>query len=250
MKEIAQSRGIPVSHDLSWLESHEARKCVAVVVAYGRIIPANIVDSMPMVNVHFSLLPRWRGAAPVERAIIAGDAMTGVSLMRLDSGLDTGPVYASAATPILPTETAEELTERLARMGGEELATLLSSPLPEPAAQKGDATYATKIRATEGELVWDEPADLIVRKVRALRAFTWIHGKRLRILRASGASENAFGSTPAVGSVLKDCLVRAGTGYVRLEIVQAEGRAPTPAMDWLRGIREAHPVFDWPRVAE
>lgn len=245
VKEVALQRGIAVSHDLSWLESAEARRCLAVVVAYGRIIPAHLVESMVMINVHFSLLPRWRGAAPVERAIIAGDDRTGVSLMRMDAGLDTGPVYGEYETPISVDETSDELVQRLADLGAEGLVELLDSTLPEPKPQVGEATYASKIRPDEHEIRWDEPADLISRKTRALRTHTRLHGRRVRIVRTQVVSMEGSASTIPVGTITPECVVQTGKGWLRLDLVQSEGRPVTTAVEWLRGIRDPHPIFEW-----
>src|SRR5450755_658326 len=117
VKEAAVSMGIAVSHSIDDVAMSGAD--LAVVVAYGRIIPEGLLNLVPMVNLHFSLLPRWRGAAPVERAILAGDHETGVDLMALDKTLDTGPVYAHVEVPILPGETAAELKERLSVIGAD-----------------------------------------------------------------------------------------------------------------------------------
>ena len=131
-----------------------------MVVAYGRIIPVAVLDQLPMVNLHFSLLPRWRGAAPVERAILEGDAETGVCLMAVEAGLDTGPVYAEVATAIDPEESVDELRGRLVAIGCRLLEEHLAdgrAGLPVPHDQDGNPTYAEKILPHEFELDWDRP---------------------------------------------------------------------------------------------
>ena len=141
-----------------------------------------------MVNLHFSLLPRWRGAAPVERAILAGDPVTGVSLMALEAGLDTGPVYARQEVVVAEGETAEQLRGRLVEVGGALLVELLSGPLPAPVPQEGEPTYAEKLTPADLELHWDRPADELLRVVRLGRAWTTFRGRRLGVLAAEVAT--------------------------------------------------------------
>ncbi|HXW35644.1 MAG TPA: methionyl-tRNA formyltransferase [Acidimicrobiales bacterium] len=158
---------------------------MGVVVAYGRIIPQRVLDAVPMINVHFSLLPRWRGAAPVERAILAGDEETGVCVMRLEAGLDTGPVLGCESTAIKRNETAVELTDRLAKIGAKLTAELLSKgvdALPPGHAQSGEPTYAAKIDPSELRLDFSRSADELERFVRTGRAWTTWRGSRLRVL--------------------------------------------------------------------
>ena len=164
---------------------------VGVVVAFGQLLPEALLDTLPLgfVNLHFSLLPRWRGAAPVERAILAGDAATGVDLMVIEKGLDTGPVFASVRTRIDAEETAGELHTRLVELGtGLLLETLPDLPRLEPAPQAGDATYAEKLSVEEFELDADAPPADLVRLVRAGNprpgAWTTVDGRRLKVWRA------------------------------------------------------------------
>ena len=163
---------------------------LGVVVAYGRIIPVSVLDRLPMVNLHFSLLPRWRGAAPVERAILEGDAETGVCLMAVEAGLDTGGVYAELATEIGEEETADELRARLVAMGCRLLIDCLGDGLgglPVPRDQEGEPSYAEKILPGELELRWDQEGVRIRRVVRLGRAWTTFRGRRLHLLAATGA---------------------------------------------------------------
>ena len=210
---------------------------VAVVVAYGRIIPADILSLMPMVNVHFSLLPRWRGAAPVERAILEGDTETGVCIMQMEEGLDTGAVYASRSVPVDARENAAELTARLAHIGAEMMCDLLGGDLPQPAEQEGESTYARKISAVDGVIDWQESSDVTLRRIRAVNAHTQVHGKRLRVITAEPAP--AHGSP---GSLQADGIVSTANGGVRLLTVQPEGKGPMDAADWLRGLKTDFPV--------
>lgn len=208
---------------------------LGVVVAYGRIIPAPVLDALDMVNVHFSLLPRWRGAAPVERAILAGDDVTGVCLMRLEAGLDTGPVLDRRELP-MGDEHAGVLTERLSRLGAEMLVTLLGdgTVLGPGEPQRGDPTYAEKIRPEELRLDWRRPATELRRVVRLDRAWTTFRGARLRVLDAI-----VTGVTDATHSPgrLEGPVVATGEGGLELVLVQPEGRRPMSAEQWRRGAR-------------
>ncbi len=229
VKAAAGRLGIPVSSDISAVLGSGAE--LGVVVAYGRIIKADVLAALPMVNVHFSLLPRWRGAAPVERAILAGDEVTGVCLMEVAEGLDTGGVYRRRETPIDPEETAAELTARLAEMGADLLVEALSSGLGRPEPQHGEATYAAKLEPAELRLDWGRPAAELQRVVRVGRAWTTWSGRRLLVLR----SHVTDGGDGPPGSLHGD-VVATGRGGLRLEVVQPEGRRPMPGADWLRGV--------------
>ncbi|MBJ7308026.1 MAG: methionyl-tRNA formyltransferase, partial [Acidimicrobiia bacterium] len=143
VKAAAIEMGLAVSDQLD--DVLNATVDLAVVVAYGRIIPATVLKHVPMINIHFSLLPRWRGAAPVERALLAGDAETGVSLMDIGVELDTGDVYAESRTEIASNDTLTTLRERLVRMGATLLVDSLKQGLPDPQPQTGEVTYAKKI---------------------------------------------------------------------------------------------------------
>ena len=156
MKLAALELGIPVSHSMDDVLTVGAE--LGVVVAFGRLIPPHVLDELPMVNLHFSLLPRWRGAAPVERALLAGDAVTGVAVMAVANELDSGAVYATREVPIGPRATLGELREELVGVGTELLLTTLSGPLPTPVPQSGEVTVAAKIRPEELQLDWTTTA--------------------------------------------------------------------------------------------
>jgi methionyl-tRNA formyltransferase len=220
---------------------------VGVVVAFGQILPASLLDALPhgFVNVHFSLLPRWRGAAPVERAILAGDGETGVSIMALDPGLDTGPVYARAVTPIGGHETAGELRAKLVAQGTELLLTTLPAvPFRVPEPQAGEPTYADKLTPEEFELDWELPAFDLARMVRAGNprpgAWTSDHGKRLKVWRARALSAS-IDQPP--GTVFAHTRVATGEGALELVEVQPEGKRVMAANAWLAGRREATPLL-------
>jgi methionyl-tRNA formyltransferase len=191
-----------------------------------------------MINLHFSLLPRWRGAAPVERAILAGDATTGVCVMEVEEGLDTGAVYARTELDIGPTEHLGPLRDRLVAAGSELLVEVLAdgvAGLPTPVPQAGEPTYARKLDSAEFELRWERPSSELMAVVRLDRAHTTVEGRRLSVLAASFAPPPGPSvGRPAPGTLVADTVMTAD-GAVRLDIVQLEGGRPMAARDWLRG---------------
>ena len=205
----------------------------AVVVAYGLILPQAILDAPERgcFNIHASLLPRWRGAAPIQRAIMAGDTETGVCIMQMEAGLDTGPVLLRSETPITATDTAATLHDRLTEMGAglmvealAKLDTLTAVPQPEEGM-----TYAAKIDKAEAKIDWAKPAIEVDRLIRGISPFpgAWfeLNGERVKALH----SELADGDGPA-GTVLDDRLtIACGEGAVRLLKVQKAGKGPQPA---------------------
>jgi methionyl-tRNA formyltransferase len=250
VKAAAVSLALPVAHSLEGVADTGAE--LGVVVAYGRIIPAALLGRLPMVNLHFSLLPRWRGAAPVERAILEGDGETGVCLMAVEAGLDTGPIYAEEQTEIGEEETAGELRTRLITIGCRLLSENLVggvAGLPPPRDQAGEPSYAEKIRPEELQLRWDRPATELRRVIRLGHAWTTFRGRRLTVQRATGdADGDGRGSTPLHGrhpdgegflpGALRGVEVVAGDGSrLRLVTVQPEGRRAMDAEAWVRGAR-------------
>jgi len=233
VKAAALELGLPVSDRVDDVIDVGAE--LGVVVAYGRLIRPHVLAAVPMVNIHFSLLPRWRGAAPVERAILAGDEVTGACIMALEEGLDTGPVYARMETPIGPEQTADELRAVLAEGATRMLLDLLRRGLPEPQPQEGEATYAAKLEPEEHHLDWYRSAAHLHRVVRVGSAWTTFRGRRLKVLRARVAPA-AEGLAPGV--LDPDLLVVAtADGALELIEVQPEGRAPQRAADWRNGAR-------------
>lgn len=230
VKAAALELGLPVSHDVDDVLRVGAE--LGVVVAFGRIIKPHVLAELAMVNLHFSLLPRWRGAAPVERALLAGDAETGVCVMAVEEGLDTGGVYARAVVPIGPRTTADQLAADLVDVGTPLLVDTLSRPLGRPVPQAGEPTYAAKIEPADLELDWAQPADLLDRWVRVGGAWTTFRGRRLKIVEAEPTLRT---SEPGV---LVGDTVGAGRGALRLVTVQPEGRAPMP---WPAFANGAHP---------
>jgi methionyl-tRNA formyltransferase len=232
VKAAAQELGLPVTDRVDDLLDAGAER--GVVVAYGRLIRPHVLAVLPMVNLHFSLLPRWRGAAPVERAILAGDPITGVCVMALEEGLDTGPVYACEERAIGEDETLEEVRTALTEMGTSMLVDLLASGLPQPRPQQGEPTYAAKIEPEEHHLEWSRPAVELHRVVRLGSAWTTFRGRRLRVLRARLAAAGQL----APGQLDPQSL-RVGTGDGGLELaeVQPEGKGPQAATAWRNGAR-------------
>ena len=201
-------------------EVRASRAGLGAVVAFGQLLPDELLEALPhgFVNLHFSLLPRWRGAAPVERAILAGDTETGVCVMRIDSGLDTGPVFACERTPIDPDETAGELRGRLVELGTQLMVeTLPQVPELDPQPQQGEPTYADKLTVDEFRIDWSRPADEIMRVIRAGNprpgAWTTVDGTRLKVWRAA----------------------RNEQGVVEPVEVQPEGKARMTWEAWRRG---------------
>jgi methionyl-tRNA formyltransferase len=228
----AQDLGLDVVYalnDVPWSDVD-----LAVVVAYGRIIPTRILDQVPMLNVHFSLLPRWRGAAPVERAILAGDVETGVCIMGLEPTLDTGPIYARAHTSIGAKSSIDLLSE-LSEMGARLLLDVVdnfTSYHPEP--QAGEPTYAEKLEAEDFFISPERPADYALRQIRLGRAWTYVSGTRVKVREATKITD-----APSLGEAIATNGVVLGTseGGLILGDIAPEGSRAMPAADWWRGRR-------------
>ena len=225
-------------------ELEDLRLDAGVVVAYGLILPARLLaaPARGCINIHASLLPRWRGAAPIQAALLAGDAETGVTIMRMDEGLDTGPMLAREAIPITAADTATSLHERLATLGARMIVQVLAEPPAETAQPDEGATYAPKLGREDGIIDWTRDAVAIDRQIRALTPWPGTHtslgSQPLKILAARLADAPGPDPQPP-GLILDDHLtVSCGTGALRLERVQSPGRAPMDAATFLRG----HPV--------
>ncbi len=212
---------------------------IAVVVAYGLILPRAILDAprRGCLNIHASLLPRWRGAAPIHRAIMAGDAETGVCIMQMEAGLDTGPVLLRRATPIGEDETTGDLQARLGRLGAEAILAALDgidALAPIPQGEEG-VTYAEKIDKAEARIDWTRPATEVARQIRGLSPFpgAWCQAgaERLKLHRA-----RAIAGVGAPGTVIGPFTVACGAGAVAVTEAQREGRRPMPAAEILRGL--------------
>jgi len=239
VKAAAAQLGLPVSdHVADVLGAVERGAELGVVVAFGELIRKPLLNALPFVNLHFSLLPRWRGAAPVERAILAGDAETGVCLMGLEAGLDTGPVFERVATPILETDDLSSLRSRLVELGTDMLLRRLSGgfvTLGSSEPQVGPSSYAAKLDPSEFAIDWTAPSSTIARLVRLGVAFTTFRGKRLKVLRAVPIADG--GSGVSVAGRVHGLRVRTGDGQLELVEVQPEGKAPMNAHSWRNGVQ-------------
>ncbi|MEZ4648605.1 MAG: methionyl-tRNA formyltransferase [Candidatus Eisenbacteria bacterium] len=234
----------------------ELKADLFVTAAFGRLLRPSILGMPPRGcwNVHTSLLPRHRGASPATSALLAGDLWTGVSIFELDEGMDTGPLLAQAMIPIGPQETAGELTERLADLGGRTLVDTITreaeSPLPRRPQLDELATYARLLSKDDGHVAWNRPSLQVDRQIRAVTpwpgAFTFLDGKRVRIHRATPLHEMVEPSEPGtvvgVGNAID---VACGQGAIRLFELQTEGKTRQSAEEWARGARLATGVrFD------
>ena len=256
VKQEALSRGIPVLQPQT-LKSQVSRDALRalkpdlmVVVAYGLLLPQKILDipEEGCWNVHASLLPRWRGAAPIQRAIEAGDAQTGVCLMQMEKGLDTGPVLLSQSLAIGEQETGGQLHDRLAELGAQVLADGLGllragiRPVPRPQPAAG-VTYAHKLDKAEAKLDWSQPAAVLARKVRAFNpwpvAEAVLAGERLRIHGAVAIDAPAGVAPGTLMAAGRDGIdVACGEGALRIRVLQRDGGKAITAADWLNARRD------------
>lgn len=251
----AIDHGLPL-HRPDTLKSPESRQLllaappdVMVVAAYGLLLPPEVlaIPRHGCLNIHASLLPRWRGAAPVQRAILAGDASTGVGIMQMEAGLDTGPVLLERTTPIMDDDTAGSLTERLATMGAEAIVEALgrlTALVPRKQGPEG-VTYAAKITKGEAKIDWSSPAPEVVRRVRAFNpipgAETTFEGAPLKVWEAEvgdPAAESGHEPGRVVEVSAHSFEVACGTGTVRVKMVQRAGSRRVSAGEFARG----HPV--------
>jgi methionyl-tRNA formyltransferase len=212
---------------------------VAVVVAYGLILPQPVLDAprLGCLNIHASLLPRWRGAAPIHRAIMAGDATTGICIMQMEAGLDTGPVLLRAEMPIAPQDTTADLHDRLSDMGAglicdalDRLPTLVPDPQPD-----AGVTYAAKIDKAEARVDFTQSPEAVDRLIRGLSPFpgAWVQvgGERVKLLRSRLADGQG-----APGQVLHGFTIACGTGAIEVQEAQREGKRPMPVAEVLKGL--------------
>jgi methionyl-tRNA formyltransferase len=245
VRRAAEALGLKVRHpatlrDVAETDTFRALHAdVAVVVAYGLILPGAILaaPAKGCLNIHASLLPRWRGAAPIHRALLAGDAETGVSIMQMDEGLDTGPVMLHQATPIGPEETAADLHDRLAEMGAHLILTALDGIdwLPRTRQAATGITYAAKIDKAEARIDWTRPAAEVDRQIRSLSPFpgAWCLAgeERLKLLRSRPVDRAGV-----PGQVLPNFTIACGIGAVEVLQAQREGKRPMAAGELMRGL--------------
>lgn len=252
VKQLALVHHIPVYQPLSFRDAQEQETLralnadIMVVAAYGLILPRTILDTprLGCINVHASLLPRWRGAAPIQRAILAGDTITGITIMQMDAGLDTGNMLYTLPCPIHPDDTAEQLHDRLAILGAEALMSVLSHDIPTGKPQDPDqATYAAKLTKTEAEIDWSLSAIDIERRIRAFNswpiAYTYFNQQPLRIWQAC-IIETTDKSIPGtiIDANKSGIDVATGSSIIRLLSVQLPGGKKITAAEFLN----AHPA--------
>jgi methionyl-tRNA formyltransferase len=253
VKIVAQESGIPVFQPESLRSEESARPLlewqpdIIVVAAFGQILRPHVLELPPSgcLNVHASLLPRWRGASPIQHALLAGDPETGISLMRMDEGMDTGPVYMQSAVAIENDETAATLHDKLAQSGADLLTSQLDdiiagrlAALPQDEAL---ATYAPLINKADGEINWNTESEKLDRHIRAMTpwpsAFTLWNGQPLKILAAQPMAADEFhaGQPGQVFIREGEVVVAAKVGGLRLEVVQLAGKSAMPVGDFIRG---------------
>jgi methionyl-tRNA formyltransferase len=243
--QAADRLGLPVRHPARLRDTADQADFaalgadVAVVVAYGLILPQAVLDAPRhgCLNIHASLLPRWRGAAPIHRAIMAGDAETGVCIMQMEAGLDTGPVLLRESLPIGAEETTAELHDRLSALGARLILAALDR-LPDLAAEpqpEAGVIYAAKIDKAEARVDFTKPAEEVDRLIRGLSPFpgAWVdvRGERVKLLRSRRAAGAA-----APGTVLSGFTIACGTGAIEVLEAQREGKRPMPAAEVLKGL--------------
>lgn len=259
VKQAALAAGLAVEHPETLRDAAARERLRAyapdliVVVAYGLILPKSVlaIARLGCWNVHASLLPRWRGAAPIQRAILAGDVETGIDLMRMEAGLDTGPVLLERRTPIAQHDTGGSLHDRLAMLGAEVLAeglarTLRGDALPATLQPANGVTYAHKLDKAEARLDWNEPAIALVRKVRAFDPWPVaegvIHGERLRVWSAEAIDVRADAAPGSLVATHRDAIdVATGDGVLRIRELQREGGRRVAVRDWLNARRDVAP---------
>ena len=238
VKGAAIEMELPVSHEIGDVKNFEID--LAVVVAYGSFIPVDLLEKVLMINVHFSLLPRWRGPAPIERAILAGDTKSGVCIMEVGEEFDIGRVFSRQEVEILARDTTETLRNRLIHAGCELLVSTLDNGLGEPIPQEGEIVWAEKIIPKEREIKWELEAEKIDRLVRIGGAWTTFAGKRFKVWEAEAIAQDVGGQP---GQLVGD-QVATGKGSLRLIDVQSQNRARQAFDSWKLGARlEENCVF-------
>lgn len=250
VKQLALQHNIPVEQPLNFKDQAERDKLanyqadLMIVVAYGLLLPQTILDtpSLGCINIHASLLPRWRGAAPIQRAILAGDTETGVCIMQMEAGLDTGPVIARASCPILDTDSTQKLHDRLAKLGAETLIETLPNLLENQAQASpqndAESNYATKIEKSEAAINWQQDAKAIARQINAFNpwpiAQTLWQQKTLRIWAAHDLKKAHNATAGTVLSIDKTSInIACGHGTIAITQVQAPGKRAMAVNDFL-----------------
>ena len=252
--QFAELMGLPVETPESFRKPkvinalEDLKADVACVVAYGQILPQRALNAPAYgcLNLHGSLLPRWRGAAPVQRAIMAGDAQTGVQIMQMAKGLDTGDILLSESTPIRPADTAEILSQRLSQLGAQMWPRILGAVERDaltPTPQSGDPTYAHKIDKAEAHLDWTRPAEALDHHIRGLSPFpgawTELNSKRVKILMSETVEDQTSANGSGQAHIQDDSLLVAcgpnGDSALRILRIQPAGKPAMNAEDFMRG---------------
>ena len=235
VKTAALALDIPISHDINDVLKLNPDGLLGVVVAFGSIIAPEILQHVPMINIHYSALPRWRGAAPVERAILEGDSTTAVCIIQVVEQLDAGDVLASAPCTIREDDSVAGLRDRLGHLALPLLIDICSNGVSSQQAQVGDVVIAKKISTNDLAIAWSSSPDQISRQVRLGNAFTFFEGKRFKVHEVSQVSEQL----PEGSISFKDGMVLVGTreGSLQLLTVQPEGKPRIAASEWARGAR-------------
>ena len=235
VKTAALALDIPISHDINDVLKLNPDGLLGVVVAFGSIIAPEILHHAPMINIHYSALPRWRGAAPVERAILEGDSTTAVCIIQVIEQLDAGDVLASAPCTIREDDSVAGLRDRLGHLALPLLIDICSNGVSSQQAQVGDVVIARKISTNDLAITWSSSPDQISRQVRLGNAFTFFEGKRFKVHEVSRVSEQL----PEGSISFKDGMVLVGTreGSLQLLTVQPEGKPRIAASEWARGAR-------------
>ena len=235
VKTAALALDIPISHDINDVLKLNPDGLLGVVVAFGSIIAPEILQHVPMINIHYSALPRWRGAAPVERAILEGDSTTAVCIIQVVEQLDAGDVLASAPCTIREDDSVAGLRDRLGHLALPLLIDICSNGVSSQQAQVGDVVIARKISTNDLAIAWSSSPDQISRQVRLGNAFTFFEGKRFKVHEVSRVSEQL----PEGSISFKDGMVLVGTreGSLQLLTVQPEGKPRIAASEWARGAR-------------
>ena len=235
VKAAALALGIPVSHDINDVLKLNPDGLLGVVVAFGNIIAPEILQHVPMINIHYSALPRWRGAAPVERAILSGDSTTAVCIIQVVEQFDAGDVLATAPCAIGDDDSVVALRGRLGQLALPLLIDICSNGVSSQQAQTGEVVVARKITAHDLAIDWSSIPVAISRQVRLGNAFTFFDGKRFKVHEVSSASEQL----PAGSISVHDARVLVGArgGSIQLVTVQPEGKPRTSASEWARGAR-------------
>ncbi len=255
VKQLALQYNLPVLQPNTLKTPVEQEKLqsfnadLMIVAAYGLILPAAVLQAprLGCLNIHASLLPRWRGAAPIQRAILAGDHETGITLMQMDEGLDTGAMLVKASCPILASDTSESLHDRLAELAATTLISalenILASKIKAETQDSSQATYASKISKEEGKIDWQKDALSIDRQIRAFNswpvAYTALNEQHLRILEAKALSEDNTGAPGTIMAISKSGLdVATGQGILRLLKVQLPGSKALAIADFLNARKD------------